>query len=145
DENQPELKEANDKNTTNKPLKQSTRTIQFGEKIKHKTLNQNGEVDEKKNNKGSNIHVGQMNMKAKKKELEIVRKKKQEKPEAVTQVVKQASASNVKPEQDIRGERYEDALQKLEKYVDDAFMQGYPRVTIIHGKGSGALRKGVEH
>ncbi|HLR53192.1 MAG TPA: endonuclease MutS2 [Pseudogracilibacillus sp.] len=145
DEAQPELTEAQDKNTTNKPQKQSTRTIQVGDEIKHQTLNQYGEVVEKKNDKEYIIQVGQMKMTAKKKDLEFVGKKKQEQPEPVTHVVKQASTSNVKPELDLRGERYEDALQKLEKYVDDALMQGYPRVTIIHGKGTGALRKGVEH
>src|SRR5699024_9314884 len=122
DEAQPELTEAQDKNTTNKPQKQSTRTIQVGDEIKHQTLNQYGEVVEKKNDKEYIIQVGQMKMTAKKKDLEFVRKKKQEQPEAVTHVVKQASASNVKPELDLRGERYEDALQKLEKYVDDALM-----------------------
>src|SRR5699024_12324287 len=145
DEAQPELTEAQDKNTTNKPQKQSTRTIQVGDEIKHQTLNQYGEVVEKKNDKEYIIQVGQMKMTAKKKDLEFVGKKKQEQPEPVTHVVKQASTSNVKPELDLRRERYEDALQKLEKYVDDALMQGYQRVTIIHGKGTGALRNGVEN
>src|SRR5699024_12637962 len=82
---------------------------------------------------------------AKKKDLEFVGKKKQEQPEPVTHVGKQGSTSNVKPELDLRGERYEDALQNLEKDVYDALMQGYPRVTIIHGNGTEALSKGVEH
>lgn len=47
-------------------------------------------------------------------------------------------------ELDLRGERYEDALIKVEKYIDDAVLAGYPRVSIIHGKGTGALRKGVQ-
>src|SRR5699024_2672190 len=88
--------------------------------------------------------VGQMKMTAKKKDLDFIRKKEAEQPEAVTHVVKKASTSNVKPELDLRGERYEDAMQQLEKYIGVALMQGYPRVTIIHGKGTGALRKGVE-
>src|SRR5699024_8567273 len=112
---------------------------------KHQTLNQYGEVVEKKNDKEYLIQVGQMKMTAKKKDVEFGGKKKQEQPEPVTHVVKQDSTSKVKPELDLRGERYEDALEKLEKYVDDVLMQGYPRVTIIHGNGTGALRKGVEH
>ncbi len=43
----------------------------------------------------------------------------------------------------MRGERYEDALEQLEKYIDDALLAGYSSVSIIHGKGTGALRKGV--
>ena len=32
----------------------------------------------------------------------------------------------------------------MEKYLDDAVLAGYPRVSIIHGKGTGALRTGVK-
>lgn len=44
----------------------------------------------------------------------------------------------------MRGERFEDAMSKLEKYIDDALLAGYAKVSIIHGKGTGALRKGVQ-
>ncbi|WP_307190055.1 Smr/MutS family protein [Geomicrobium sp. JCM 19038] len=50
----------------------------------------------------------------------------------------------MKPELDLRGERYENALSRLEKYLDEAVLAGYPTVHIIHGKGTGALRKGVK-
>ena len=43
----------------------------------------------------------------------------------------------------LRGERYENAILKVEKYIDDALLASYPRVSIIHGKGTGALRQGV--
>ena len=35
-------------------------------------------------------------------------------------------------------------LLRVEKYIDDALLAGYPRVSIIHGKGTGALRQGVQ-
>ena len=47
-------------------------------------------------------------------------------------------------ELDLRGERYDNALAKVEKYIDDALLASYPRVSIIHGKGTGALRLGVQ-
>ncbi|MDP3878905.1 MAG: Smr/MutS family protein [Dehalococcoidales bacterium] len=37
----------------------------------------------------------------------------------------------------------EDALLKLDKYLDDAFMSGLFRVRVIHGKGTGTLRQVV--
>nr|WP_228471658.1 Smr/MutS family protein [Listeria welshimeri] len=43
----------------------------------------------------------------------------------------------------VRKHRYEDALQKVDKYLDEALLAGYPQVAIIHGKGTGALRTGV--
>jgi len=47
---------------------------------------------------------------------------------------------------EIRGMRVEDALPRLEKYLDDAYLAGLPWVRIIHGKGTGILRRVVrEH
>ncbi len=46
-------------------------------------------------------------------------------------------------ELDLRGERVEDALKRLETYLDAAYTSGLPFARIIHGKGTGALRKAV--
>ena len=52
--------------------------------------------------------------------------------------------SHVKLELDLRGERYEDAIVRTEKYIDDALLSNYGRVSIIHGVGTGALRQGIQ-
>ncbi|MGH2349709.1 MAG: endonuclease MutS2 [bacterium] len=44
---------------------------------------------------------------------------------------------------EIRGETTDEALPKLEQYIDDAYVAGYERVTIVHGKGTGTLRSMV--
>lgn len=44
-------------------------------------------------------------------------------------------------ELDLRGQRAEDALDALERYIDSAYMAGMPFVRIIHGKGTGKLRE----
>jgi len=44
-------------------------------------------------------------------------------------------------ELDIRGERAEDALDALDRYLDSAYSAGLPFVRIIHGKGTGRLRQ----
>lgn len=46
---------------------------------------------------------------------------------------------------DIRGMTIEEAETILDKYIDDAILSGLNEVLIIHGKGTGALRKGVTH
>lgn len=51
---------------------------------------------------------------------------------------------NFKPELDIRGERVNDALDKVVRFVDDAIMLDMASVRIIHGKGTGALREEVQ-
>ena len=47
-------------------------------------------------------------------------------------------------ELDLRGTRVEDALEKLDSYIDAAYLSGLPFGRIIHGKGTGALRKAVQ-
>ena len=56
------------------------------------------------------------------------------------QVVKSMS---VAPEINLIGTTVDEATVELEKYLDDAFLAGLPSVRIIHGKGTGALRRGV--
>ena len=45
---------------------------------------------------------------------------------------------------DLRGQTVEETLPRLEKYLDDAYLAGLPWVRIIHGKGTGALRRAVQ-
>ncbi|MEP7293925.1 MAG: Smr/MutS family protein, partial [Chloroflexota bacterium] len=47
-------------------------------------------------------------------------------------------------ELDLRGTRVEDALEKLDEYIDAAYLSGIPFGRIIHGKGTGALRRAVQ-
>jgi DNA mismatch repair protein MutS2 len=46
-------------------------------------------------------------------------------------------------ELDLRGQRVEESIPRLDKYLDDAFLAGMPFVRIVHGKGTGALRQAV--
>ena len=43
----------------------------------------------------------------------------------------------------LRHQRVEEAIYKLEKYLDDSFVKGFSQVRIIHGKGSGALSQAI--
>lgn len=55
-------------------------------------------------------------------------------------------ASPVSLELDIRGLNVEEALERVDKYLDEAVLAGLHEVTLIHGKGTGTLRKAVtEH
>ena len=51
---------------------------------------------------------------------------------------------NFSPEIDIRGERVNEALEKVMHYIDDAIMLNVSSVRIIHGKGTGALREEIQ-
>jgi DNA mismatch repair protein MutS2 len=52
-------------------------------------------------------------------------------------------ARNISPEIDLRGLTADDALHEVEKYLEDAYLAGIESVRIIHGKGTGALRKAI--
>ena len=54
------------------------------------------------------------------------------------------SAPTVSNELKLIGRTTDEARDLLEKYLDDAFLAGLPSVRVIHGKGTGALRRAVE-
>lgn len=58
-----------------------------------------------------------------------------------TKKILKSKATNVKSEIDIRGKNFDDAKDIVEKYLDDAYLSGLKSVRIIHGKGTGVLRK----
>lgn len=58
--------------------------------------------------------------------------------------VKASAAKSVSTTLDLRGERYEEAMRLVEQFIDSAILAKHPQVTIIHGHGTGALRKGVQ-
>ncbi|HEY8416735.1 MAG TPA: endonuclease MutS2 [Limnochordales bacterium] len=57
-----------------------------------------------------------------------------------------AKRAHISPELHLRGMTVEEALEALDKYLDDAVLAGLPTVRIVHGKGTGTLRRVVhEH
>ena len=57
--------------------------------------------------------------------------------------LRRRAASRISPEIDLRGERVEAGLERLEPYLDEALLAGLDEVRIIHGTGTGALRRAV--
>lgn len=72
------------------------------------------------------------------------------KPKATTPVGRRAtgelsrSSRSARTELDLRGLTTEEALFEVDKFLDDARLSGLERITIIHGKGTGALRAAVQ-
>lgn len=121
--------------------KSTTHTFTPGDEVKVLTFDQKGTLIEQSSNKEWVVQIGILKMKVNEKDLEYINtpKQKEIKPVAVVK----GKDFHVSLELDLRGERYENALMRVEKYIDDALLAGYPRVSIIHGKGTGALRQGV--
>lgn len=56
----------------------------------------------------------------------------------------QVKRSNSSSKIDLRGKMIDDAIHELESYLDKAMLTGYNYVQVVHGKGTGALRKGIQ-
>ncbi|MDR0569939.1 MAG: endonuclease MutS2 [Clostridiales Family XIII bacterium] len=55
-----------------------------------------------------------------------------------------SKVQSIAPSLSVRGENLEDALAAVDKYLDDAFLAGLRVVTLIHGRGEGVLRDGIQ-
>ncbi|MCC8161196.1 MAG: endonuclease MutS2 [Oscillospiraceae bacterium] len=56
----------------------------------------------------------------------------------------ESKSKNVSTEVDVRGQNLEEAWMNVEKFLDDCYLAGISPVSIIHGKGTGILRKGIQ-
>ncbi|MGB3569302.1 MAG: endonuclease MutS2 [Priestia megaterium] len=122
--------------------KKQERTLQAGDEVKVLSWGQKGTLVERVSNNEWQVQMGIMKMKVKEKDLEYITSPKPVATKPLATV--KGKDYHVNLELDLRGERYENALIRVEKYIDDALLANYPRVSIIHGKGTGALRKGVQ-
>jgi DNA mismatch repair protein MutS2 len=69
---------------------------------------------------------------------------KQPKAKKMASGYRNSKAKDVSAQVDLRGMMALEAIDKLDKYLDDAYLAGLNQVTIIHGKGTGALRAAVQ-
>lgn len=122
--------------------KKQERTLQAGDEVKVLSWGQKGTLVERVSNNEWQVQMGIMKMKVKEKDLQYISSPKPVETKPLAMV--KGKDYHVNLELDLRGERYENALIRVEKYIDDALLANYPRVSIIHGKGTGALRKGVQ-
>ncbi|MEK3933969.1 endonuclease MutS2 [Sporosarcina sp. FSL W7-1349] len=122
--------------------KAAPRPLQAGDEVKVISYGQKGTLLKKVSDTEWVVQIGILKMKLDQSGLEYVKPEKEKQP-AVSASVR-GRDSYVKLELDLRGERYEDAIMRTEKYLDDALLSNYHQVSIIHGKGTGALMQGVQ-
>ncbi len=115
-----------------------------GESVLMLNLDQKGLVLEAPDSDGQVlVQAGIMKVKVHISQLKRVDEQK-ESLEKINRVrVAGVKASSVKLDLDLRGLNVEEAIDKVDKYVDDAVIAGLHEVTLIHGKGTGILRKAV--
>jgi DNA mismatch repair protein MutS2 len=116
--------------------------LNVGDEVRVLSVNQNGTITEDMGDGYYQVQVGFLKMKMHRDQLE---KRSSPKPADVKikPTVNRMSA-NVKPECDLRGKLVEEALLEIDNYLDKALLAGYKEIHLIHGKGTGALRQGVQ-
>ena len=131
------------------PKKQSNQPklkVNVGDKVRVKKLNRFGEVTAIKSRGKTplQILVGNMQMQAAYHEVDSVHRKQETSNLSTSVLDIQYSKSNtIGSELNIRGLLVKEAVDLTDKYLDDAYLAGLPTVRILHGKGTGALRKAV--
>ena len=124
-----------------KKAQPGARPLQAGDHVHVVHLNQKGHVLEINGNNVM-VQIGSMKTKLKKDQLELLAPEKQ--PTRTVATRKDAEQKFVSMEVDLRGHNIEDGIHKVDKYIDDAVMAGLGTIHIIHGKGTGVLRTGVQ-
>ncbi len=129
----------------------SLKEVTLGQEVMVTNLMQKGIVVEMPDsNQNVMVRIGVLPIKAHLSNLqgvdtETTEETKKGKKKALGQSVsyKLAKTMTISPEIDVRGMLSDEAISIVDKYLDDAYLSGLNKVTIIHGKGTGALRQAI--
>ena len=131
--------------------------LEEGMRVKLLTMDQNGTIINLQDGKEELlVQVGAIKVKAKLSDIAIIvdgsepKSKPSRRLPRSTQSVRSSKASlytskamQVSPKLDVRGLNLEEAIMRVEKYIDDAFIAGLDKTTVVHGRGEGILRDGI--
>ena len=131
----------------NKVLKKAKEKKSFkaGDDVLVEAFGQRGTLIEKVGNREWQVQLGILKMTVSEDGMTRIAPEKE--PKMRVSTVKSdggGSRQSVSTQLDLRGKRYEDALAEVDQYIDAALLAGYPQVTIVHGRGTGALKQGVQ-
>lgn len=125
------------------------RPLEIGDTVYCKTIGKNASVTALKDKKGNvEIAAGMLKMRVKEDSLRLVEKPKQKETKkrqvSTTRVTGESkSTMAINNRCDLRGLMVDEAIIVLDRFLDDLLRSGLTECTIIHGKGTGALRAGV--
>ena len=120
----------------------AAKTLKVGDEVLVTSYGQRGPLIKKMGQSQWQVQLGILKMTLPESDLQPAAPVK-EPVQRVVHTVRSAESSHVPNQLDLRGKRYEEALNEVDQYLDAAILAGYPQVTIVHGKGTGALRQGI--
>ena len=128
-----------------KEEKKSARDVRPGDTVEIKSMGVKAEVIDINADGTLNLRAGIMNVKLKPDEVYLIEgHAAKQKKQSVTLAGSSAPRAAVSHEIDLRGMESIEAVNAAEQYIDSAVMGKLKTVTIIHGKGTGALRAAVQ-
>ncbi len=118
--------------------------LKVGDHVRIIKMNREGDIVEKLKNHMIMVSISGLNVKLHEDEVVYLHSQTKVKPIRQKAVMKKSTLKKTGTyEINIIGKRYEEAMSLIDKFLDDAIVLGYPHVRIVHGMGTGALRKGV--
>ena len=145
-----------EKNLTIKPAKKAAaskqlqaKDIHLGDSVRVLSMNLKGTVSSLPNAKGDLfVQMGIMRSQVNLRDLELIPDVETVNPRTTrtgTGKIKMSKSASVSTEINLLGKTVDEALAELDKYLDDAYLSHMPSVRVVHGKGTGALRKAVHN
>ncbi len=123
--------------------------FKIGDAVRVLSMNLNGTVSSLPNDKGDLfVQMGILRSQVNIKDLELIDEPVITGPnmkKTGSGQIKMAKTAYISPELNLIGKLVDEALPILDKYLDDAYLAHLPQVTIIHGRGTGALRNAVHN
>lgn len=127
--------------------KTSINDLKIGDTVHVISLGLNGTVKTLPNAKGDlHVQMGILNSQVNIKDIELVEEEVVSAPgtkNTQSGKIKMSKSISIHPELNLIGKTVDEALFELDKYLDDAYLAHLPQVTIIHGRGTGALKNAV--
>lgn len=121
--------------------------LHIGDGVRVLTLNLKGTVSSLPNPKGDlYVQMGILRSLVNIKDIELLDEPdivSETKERSHTSGIRMSKSAYVSPEINLIGKTVDEALPELDKYLDDAYLAHLPQVRVVHGRGTGALRKGV--
>ena len=131
----------------NKVLKKAkkARAPKVGDEILVISYGQRGSLVKQLKDGRWEAQVGLIKMTLEEKEFNLIKAEKEASQPKKRQVnvVKRSNTSGPRARLDLRGKRYEEAMQELDGFIDQALLNNMAQVDIIHGIGTGVIREGV--
>ena len=130
----------------NKVLKQAkkNRVPKVGDDILVTSYGQRGTLVKQLKDGRWEAQVGLIKMTLEEQEFNLLKAEKEQQPKRKqVNVIKRANTAGPKARLDLRGKRYEEAMEELDAFIDQALLNNMAQVDIIHGIGTGVIREGV--